>query len=292
MSQRGSWRRHPRRSRWQAPERSGRIGEGILPLLEQATRERTPVSLLYRSLWSRRQTWRGLDPYGRVPSGERLVPWSDTATCATNLVRSVSNRIVEAKRLDGRLRSTAVRPSMRFLQQTWSVYRGRTPSRSGHPLRSIIGAAHPARGAPSRRAHQEAQERTAAVPRHDLAPGRDRPLDCGIRRNRSRGRTAGPRRAGHRDCPRRVRTAPAGRTAGNDRYGSAKQPARPAVARRGTFPATRSDLTPSAGGPSRRQNTRAPRGLQATEAASASIRAAAGPFASVGGTFFAHTDKF
>ena len=45
------------------PEKSGDIKEGLTLLLDGAVRDRTPVSLHYRSLWSGRTTRRGLDPY-------------------------------------------------------------------------------------------------------------------------------------------------------------------------------------------------------------------------------------
>ena len=106
------------------PERSGRIAEGLLPLLEQAARERTPVSLLYRSLWSRRQTWRGLDPYAVF---HRENTWYLVGHCHLRVEPRTFrlDRIVEAKRLDGAFD----RPPFdldAFLKQTWSVYRGRT----------------------------------------------------------------------------------------------------------------------------------------------------------------------
>ena len=56
------------------PERSGNIPKELLPLLEQAVRERKPISLLYRSLWSQRQAWRGLDPYAVFHREKHLVP--------------------------------------------------------------------------------------------------------------------------------------------------------------------------------------------------------------------------
>lgn len=106
------------------PERSGTIAEGILRLMEQAARERTPVSLLYRSLWSRRQAWRGLDPYAVF---HRENTWYLVGHChLRDEPRTFRlDRIVEAKRLDGAFE----RPPFdldAFLQETWGVYRGRT----------------------------------------------------------------------------------------------------------------------------------------------------------------------
>jgi len=82
------------------------------------------VSLLYRSLWSRRQTWRGLDPYAVF---HRENTWYLVGHChLRDEPRTFRlDRIVEAKRLDGAFD----RPPFdldAFLKQTWSVYRGRT----------------------------------------------------------------------------------------------------------------------------------------------------------------------
>ena len=106
------------------PERSGNITKGLLPLLEQAVRERKPVSLLYRSLWSRGQSWRGLDPYAVF---HRENTWYLVGHChLRDEPRTFRlDRIAEAKRLDG----VFDRPTFdldAFLQKTWGVYRGRT----------------------------------------------------------------------------------------------------------------------------------------------------------------------
>ena len=106
------------------PERSGEIATGLLPLLEQAVRERTPVSLLYRSLWSRRQAWRGIDPYAAF---HRDNTWYVVGHChLRDEPRTFRlDRIVEVKRLKG----TFDRPAFdldAFLHATWGVYRGRS----------------------------------------------------------------------------------------------------------------------------------------------------------------------
>ena len=105
------------------PERSGAIRNGLLALLEGAVREQAPVSLLYRSLWSQRQAWRGLDPYAVF---HRENTWYLVGHChLRDEPRTFRlDRIVEAKRLDGAFD----RPTFdldAFLQQTWGVYRGR-----------------------------------------------------------------------------------------------------------------------------------------------------------------------
>ena len=114
----------PRALTLAGPERSGDIAKGMLPLLEQAGRERTPVSLLYRSLWSRRQTWRGLDPYAVF---HRENTWYLVGHChLRHEARTFRvDRIAEAKRLDGCFEPPAFDLDA-FLQQTWGVYRGRT----------------------------------------------------------------------------------------------------------------------------------------------------------------------
>ena len=106
------------------PERSGAITKGLLPLLEQAVRARTPVSLLYRSLWSRRQAWRGLDPYAVF---HRENTWYLVGHChLRDEPRTFRlDRIVEARRLDGAFDRPAFDLDA-FLQTTWGVYRGRT----------------------------------------------------------------------------------------------------------------------------------------------------------------------
>jgi proteasome accessory factor B len=106
------------------PERSGELAKGLLSLLEQAVRERTPVSLLYRSLWSQRQAWRGLNPYAAF---HRENTWYLVGHChLRDEPRTFRlDRIVEVKRLEGGFD----RPSFdldAFLQTTWGIYRGRT----------------------------------------------------------------------------------------------------------------------------------------------------------------------
>ena len=106
------------------PERSGNIAKGLLPLLEQAVRERTPVSLLYGSLWSRQQAWRGLDPYAVF---HRENTWYLVGHChLRNEPRTFRlDRIAETKRLDGAFERPAFDLDA-FLRETWGVYRGRT----------------------------------------------------------------------------------------------------------------------------------------------------------------------
>ena len=106
------------------PERSGDIPKGLLPFLEQAVRERRPLSLLYRSLWSRRRTWRGLDPYAVF---HRENTWYLVGHChLRNEPRTFRlDRIAEARRLDGAFERPAFDLDA-FLRQTWGVYRGRT----------------------------------------------------------------------------------------------------------------------------------------------------------------------
>lgn len=106
------------------PERSGNITKGLLPLLEQAVRERTPVSLLYRSLWSRRQAWRGIDPYAVF---HRENAWYLVGHChLRDEPRTFRlDRIAEAERLVGAFEPPAFDLDA-FLQETWGVYRGRT----------------------------------------------------------------------------------------------------------------------------------------------------------------------
>ena len=106
------------------PERSGNIPKELLPLLGQAVRERKPLSLLYRSLWSQRQAWRGLDPYAVF---HRENTWYLVGHChLRHEPRTFRvDRIAEAKRLDGAFAPPAFDLDT-FLHETWGVYRGRT----------------------------------------------------------------------------------------------------------------------------------------------------------------------
>lgn len=105
------------------PERSGTIRKGLLPLLEGAVREQAPVSLLYRSLWSQRQAWRGLDPYAVF---HRENTWYLVGHChLRDEPRTFRlDRIVEVERLEGAFDSPAFDLDT-FLRSTWNVYRGR-----------------------------------------------------------------------------------------------------------------------------------------------------------------------
>lgn len=108
------------------PERSSAIAQGLLPLLEEAVRARKPVSLLYRSLWSRRQTRRGLDPYAVF---HRENAWYLVGHChLRNEPRTFRlDRIAEAELRDGAFEPPAPAFDLdAFLQETWGVYRGRT----------------------------------------------------------------------------------------------------------------------------------------------------------------------
>ena len=106
------------------PERSGDIPKDLLPLLEQAVRERRPVSLLYRSLWSQRQAWRGIDPYAVF---HRENTWYLVGHChLRDEPRTFRlDRIAEARGLPGVFEPPTFDLDG-FLQDTWGIYRGRT----------------------------------------------------------------------------------------------------------------------------------------------------------------------
>ena len=59
----GTPRRRRARWRWPGPSARAAFPRGSVTLLEEAVRERTPVSMRYRSLAGRRTAWRGVDPY-------------------------------------------------------------------------------------------------------------------------------------------------------------------------------------------------------------------------------------
>ncbi len=114
----------PRALTLAGPERSGSIPKGLLPLLERAVRERTPLSLLYRSLWSRRQTWRGLNPWAVF---HRENAWYVVGHCHSRREPRTFrlDRVAEARGLDGSFEPPDFDLDA-FLQATWGVYRGRT----------------------------------------------------------------------------------------------------------------------------------------------------------------------
>ena len=105
------------------PERSGAIPRGRTDLLERAVRECTPVSIHYRSLASRQQSWRGVDPYALF---HREAAWYLIGRCHLHDEPRVFrlDRIADARPLDGRFD----RPPFdldEHLRHTWAVYRGR-----------------------------------------------------------------------------------------------------------------------------------------------------------------------
>ncbi len=106
------------------PERSGAIAKELTALLNRSIREHTPVSMLYRSLWSHSRMWRGIDPYEVF---HRENAWYLVGQC--HLHREVRtfrlDRIAEAKPLEGAFERPAFDLET-FLQQTWGVYKGRT----------------------------------------------------------------------------------------------------------------------------------------------------------------------
>ena len=146
------------------PERSGDIPKGLLPLLEQAVRERRPLSLLYRSLWSRQRTWRGLDPYAVFHRENTWVPGGGTVTCTTSRVRSVS---IGSPRPGASAAPSSGRPSTStpFLRETWGVY-----TAAGPCMRSSSTSTRHSRRSSSRGAHhpderiEKLGQRRAAVP--------------------------------------------------------------------------------------------------------------------------------
>lgn len=105
------------------PERSGSIPAGRTDLLERAVRERTPVSIHYRSLASGYRSWRGVDPYALF---HREAAWYLIGRCHLHDEPRVFrlDRIADARRLAGRFD----RPPFdldEHLRHTWAVYRGR-----------------------------------------------------------------------------------------------------------------------------------------------------------------------
>ena len=113
----------PRALTLAGPERSGAIAPGVTPLLDTAIRERTPVSLSYRSLAGGRKTWRGVDPYEVF---HRENAWYLVGRCHLHDEPRTFrlDRISEARLLDGTFDLPGFDVND-FLQHTWSVYRGR-----------------------------------------------------------------------------------------------------------------------------------------------------------------------
>ena len=105
------------------PERSGAITAGLTSTLERAIRERTPVSIHYRSLAGGRTAWRGIDPYEVF---HRESAWYLVGRCHLRAEPRTFrlDRISEANLLTG----TFDRPDFDlddFLRHTWAIYRGR-----------------------------------------------------------------------------------------------------------------------------------------------------------------------
>ena len=105
------------------PERSGAIPAGRTDLLQRAVRERTPVSIHYRSLASRHRSWRGVDPYALF---HREAAWYLIGRCHLHDEPRVFrlDRIADVRLLEGRFD----RPAFDLddhLRHTWAVYRGR-----------------------------------------------------------------------------------------------------------------------------------------------------------------------
>lgn len=105
------------------PERSGRIKEGLVLLLDGAVRARTPVSLRYRSLWSGSTTRRGVDPYSVF---HRENAWYLVGHChlRQELRAFRLDRIADAELLDGAFAPPAF-DLAEFLKHSWGIYHGR-----------------------------------------------------------------------------------------------------------------------------------------------------------------------
>ena len=106
------------------PERSGAIEEGLMVLLDDAVRDRTPVSLRYRSLWSGSTMRRGVDPYSVF---HRENAWYLVGHCheRKELRAFRLDRIADADRLDGRFAPPDF-DLAEFLKHSWGIYHGRT----------------------------------------------------------------------------------------------------------------------------------------------------------------------
>ena len=113
----------PRALTLAGPERSGAVAKGVTSLLQAAIRERTPVSLRYRSLAGRHAAWRGVDPYEMF---HRENAWYLVGRCHLHDEPRTFrlDRISEVTPFDGTFDAPDFDVS-EFLQHTWSVYRGR-----------------------------------------------------------------------------------------------------------------------------------------------------------------------
>ena len=106
------------------PEKSGDIKEGLLLLLNGAVRDRAPVSLRYRSLWSGSTARRGVDPYSVF---HRENAWYLVGHChERNELRAFRlDRIADADLLDGQFGAPDF-DLAEFLKHSWGIYHGRT----------------------------------------------------------------------------------------------------------------------------------------------------------------------
>lgn len=106
------------------PDRSGVIRSGVAAALDDAIRDRAPVSLRYRSLSSGQTAWRGVDPYVVF---YRRSAWYLAGRChQRNETRTFRlDRMSEARRRDGTFEPHEFDLDD-FLRHTWVIYRGRT----------------------------------------------------------------------------------------------------------------------------------------------------------------------
>ncbi len=105
------------------PERTGAIEEGLLPTLNEAVRNRTPVTIRYRSLWSNRTTCRGLDPYHVL---HRENAWYVVGHCHLRQELRVFrlDRIAEAEAVEGTFDAPDFDVSA-LLRNSWGIFHGR-----------------------------------------------------------------------------------------------------------------------------------------------------------------------
>ena len=247
-------RKHPRHSRWQARSDPAGSRQESSRCWSRRLANGRRMSLLYRSLWSRRQAWRGLIRTQRVPSGEHLVsggtlPPARRAPYVSRSHRRPSDSTASSiARRSTSMRSCS-RPGACIAAEIDPARTSGSSSRFDSSLAPLdIGKG---RTIPARHREAEATARCSGIPRQDLGHLDEiAALDRGIRRGTSR--AVGPPTLSSRGSPNRrrcLRTARRWRSAGVKPSAFAARSSRNTAGhRRRTRPTARLDLSCLAAG--------------------------------------------
>jgi predicted DNA-binding transcriptional regulator YafY len=105
-------------------DRSGSVSSEVFSFLERAAGAGTAVEMLYASLSGGTRRWRGLDPYRLF---HRADAWYVVGRCHLNDEPRTFrlDRVIELRDLGARFAPPADFDLDRYLEHTWSVFRGR-----------------------------------------------------------------------------------------------------------------------------------------------------------------------